>query len=39
MAVVPHEVVPCQGESADGRHLAEASMRPVPVVAVQPSWL
>src|SRR5258706_12571406 len=36
LAVKPQEVVPGQAESANGRFLGEASMWPVPIVAVQP---
>ena len=36
LVVKPQEVVPGQAESADGWHFAEASMRPVPIVAMQP---
>ena len=34
--VSPQEVVPGQAEAADGCILVEASMGPVPVVAMQP---
>jgi len=33
-----HEVVPREGQPADGRLSAEASMGSVAVIAVQPSW-
>ena len=36
LAVKPQEVVPGQAETADGWLLAEASMGPVPVVAMEP---
>jgi hypothetical protein len=37
LAVKPQEVVPGQTESADGRLSCEASIQPVPVVAMEPS--
>src|SRR5690606_17675772 len=36
LVVKPQEVVPGQSESADRCHFGEASMGPVPVVAMQP---
>jgi adenylate cyclase len=38
LAVKPQEVVPGQTDSADGWLTCEASMWPVPVVAMEPSW-
>jgi hypothetical protein len=35
LAVKPQEVVPDQAESADGWLFGEASMRPVPIVAME----
>ena len=37
LVVVAQEVIPGQAESADGCFLAQASVRPMPVVAVEPS--
>ena len=37
LAVKPQEVIPGQTESADRRFACEANMRPVPVVAMEPS--
>ena len=36
LVVKPQDVVPGQGQSADGCLFAEASMKSVPVVAMQP---
>jgi hypothetical protein len=37
LAVNPQEVIPGQTESANRRFACEANMRPVPVVAMEPS--
>jgi hypothetical protein len=37
LAVKPQEVIPSQTESADRWLACEANMRPVPVVAMEPS--
>jgi hypothetical protein len=37
LAVKLHEVIPGQGDAADGWLAAEASMRTVPVIAMQPA--
>jgi RimJ/RimL family protein N-acetyltransferase len=36
LGVKPQQVVPGQAETADGSFLGEASMRPVPIVAMEP---
>ena len=36
LAVKPQEVVPGQADAADGRLFGEASMGPMPIVAMQP---
>ena len=38
LAVKRQEVIPGQAESADGGIFGEASMGPVPVVAMEPFW-
>jgi hypothetical protein len=36
LSVSLQEVVPCQAEAADGCAFGQASMRPVPIISVEP---